>query len=408
MPLFGQSQFDKLVDKATNEANVTEDWQGILECCDYINATQQARPLDCLRCILKRMNHPHPNVSIQATILIDACVSNCGKKFHLEVASREFLTEARKLFEKGHPKVIERFKLILRKWAENEFKTDPELNFIPAFYMQLKKEGFDFTDPTKPDLPKDPNIVISDQEEEDIIKALELSLKDIKTPSKSSTSRVSTGNNAGSSIPSLYPNINQASINDISSRSGNATTTTTTTTTTANNLPAQDINQKEPFKVRALYDFEAAEENELTFKAGEVIVVIDDRDENWWSGNNHRGTGLFPANFVTKNLDAPIDDFSGTSKNVQFDDQVRVKFLENEVTEVDESKIDRLLQLIHEADPTGVTPDSDELLMLEDQCGKMAILNEKELERLDLIQIKLNNANSRLTDAMKLYFSINQ
>lgn len=41
MPIFGTSSlFDKLVEKATDEANVAEDWQQILECCDYIDGQQ--------------------------------------------------------------------------------------------------------------------------------------------------------------------------------------------------------------------------------------------------------------------------------------------------------------------------------------------------------------------------------
>ncbi|EOD49745.1 Neutrophil cytosol factor 2 p67phox [Neofusicoccum parvum] len=48
----------------------------------------------------------------------------------------------------------------------------------------------------------------------------------------------------------------------------------------------------------ALYDYEAAEDNELSFPDGATINGIEFPDEDWWFGEFGGKTGLFPANYV--------------------------------------------------------------------------------------------------------------
>lgn len=52
-------------------------------------------------------------------------------------------------------------------------------------------------------------------------------------------------------------------------------------------------------KARALYDYQAADESEISFDPGDMITHIDQIDEGWWQGLAPDGTyGLFPANYV--------------------------------------------------------------------------------------------------------------
>ncbi|OSS50862.1 hypothetical protein B5807_04128 [Epicoccum nigrum] len=48
----------------------------------------------------------------------------------------------------------------------------------------------------------------------------------------------------------------------------------------------------------AIYDYEAAEDNELSFPEGATITGVEFPDEDWWLGNFNGASGLFPANYV--------------------------------------------------------------------------------------------------------------
>ncbi|KYO46330.1 SH3 domain-containing protein 19 isoform A [Alligator mississippiensis] len=51
-------------------------------------------------------------------------------------------------------------------------------------------------------------------------------------------------------------------------------------------------------KAKALYDFHGENEDELSFKAGDVITELEPVDEDWMSGEIKGKRGIFPKNFV--------------------------------------------------------------------------------------------------------------
>lgn len=51
-------------------------------------------------------------------------------------------------------------------------------------------------------------------------------------------------------------------------------------------------------QVIAIYDYTAANEDELSFSKSQVINVLDKSNPDWWKGELNGVTGLIPANYV--------------------------------------------------------------------------------------------------------------
>uniref|UniRef100_A0A669DCR5 Intersectin 2b n=1 Tax=Oreochromis niloticus TaxID=8128 RepID=A0A669DCR5_ORENI len=51
-------------------------------------------------------------------------------------------------------------------------------------------------------------------------------------------------------------------------------------------------------QVIAIYDYTAANAEEMSFSKGQLINVLDKSDPDWWKGESNGVTGLFPTNYV--------------------------------------------------------------------------------------------------------------
>lgn len=58
------------------------------------------------------------------------------------------------------------------------------------------------------------------------------------------------------------------------------------------------MSAERPLLVQALYTFKATNNDELTFRKGDVITVTQRDDPDWWEGTLDDVTGWFPSNYV--------------------------------------------------------------------------------------------------------------
>nr|XP_020669635.1 TOM1-like protein 2 [Pogona vitticeps] len=140
------------LEKATDGSLQSEDWTLNMEICDIINETEEG-PKDAIRALKKRLNgnKNYREVMLALTVL-ETCVKNCGHRFHVLIANRDFIDgvlvkiispkneENSLLHENG---IVFVASSSFQAWAD-AFRSSPDLTGVVHIYEELKRKGVEF------------------------------------------------------------------------------------------------------------------------------------------------------------------------------------------------------------------------------------------------------------------------
>ncbi|XP_042171339.1 target of Myb protein 1-like isoform X2 [Oncorhynchus tshawytscha] len=135
------------IEYATSSSLQSEDWALNMDICDIINETEEG-PRDSYKAIKKRIvgNKNFREVMLALTVL-EACVKNCGHRFHVLVSTREFVEGVlvRSILPKNNPPLVlhDRVLSLIQAWAD-AFRSSPALTGVVSVYEDLRRKGLEF------------------------------------------------------------------------------------------------------------------------------------------------------------------------------------------------------------------------------------------------------------------------
>ncbi|CAH0729932.1 unnamed protein product, partial [Brenthis ino] len=136
------------IEQATDGSLPSENWGLNMEICDIINTTTDG-PKDAVKAIRKRLTQSagkNYTVVMYTLTVLETCVKNCGKSFHMLVCNKEFITELVKLIgPKNDPPTVVQEKVLslIQCWAD-AFQNQPELQGVGQVYNELRTKGVEF------------------------------------------------------------------------------------------------------------------------------------------------------------------------------------------------------------------------------------------------------------------------
>ncbi|XP_036394496.1 ADP-ribosylation factor-binding protein GGA3-like [Megalops cyprinoides] len=170
------------LNKATDPNNPVERWDCIQGFYEQVNKELEG-PQIAVRLLAHKIQSPQEKEALQAITVLEACMNNCGKRFHSEAGKFRFLNELIKVLSPKYLGMWSTAEVKLKvtevlyswtQWLKDEVK-------IQEAYHMLKKQGIIKKDPKLPENmvipPPSPRAVGSVFDDEDKSKLLAKLLK---------------------------------------------------------------------------------------------------------------------------------------------------------------------------------------------------------------------------------------
>ena len=380
-------KLNQAVLKATDATLTTDDWQRIMDVCDLVKMDPEDNSKIVIQCLEKRFEQKDANVILRAISLTVALAENCGSRLQQEISSKHFTNILYNLIENQQVHII--LKRALAKCVEQlseSFKNDPSLKSVNDIYRKILKHHSELLDKTNKNNSVSYTFeknqtnravqIESKEEDKELEEAIRLSLQEYELAKKKNES--------------LSKNIDEDKNN-------------APTTNNMNNLNIQVREQESTRKksqlrrVKAMYDLKSTEPDELSFRKGDVIVVLEQVYRDWWRGSLHGKIGIFPINYVS-----PLEQSVLTENTI-----INNKETETKIVNAKE-KIDQLhLKLQNSKGDVSILGDDSvntlygEVTPMRPEITKLIGKYANERDKLASLYQLLANAEATYNDIMK-------
>ncbi|GME75470.1 unnamed protein product [Ambrosiozyma monospora] len=318
---------ESAIKKATSSELTEDDWGQLLDIVDLVKSNPDEYITESISVVKSRLNSGNANVILRTVTLIDFLAENCGAMMKGEIAKKAFVNDNLvKLVQDSHTHNNVKYAIIKEIYKLSEsFKGDQSLRIMQDTFNDLKRsyqymcqQAVSEVDngtkiPPSHGGPGEP--ATADDEDEELRKAIELSLKESQGTSYRPSQQSQPQQQAPSSNTAAVAPLPQPDL--LSSPIGSQGPTGVSAPPPVDNTPAPD-------KVRALYDLESNDEDTLPFKKDDIITIVETVNAEWLRGCLHGKLGIIPVNYVEKippTTDKQLQELTTTLKK-SFDIEV--------------------------------------------------------------------------------------